>query len=281
MSSLFVRWSEAPGTITSFYRMLGATLFLLPVYIRHQHMRQRGNPPQEKPALADRILIPLALVWMPLLGGLFVAMDHTFWSIALGITRVANATLINNLAPLWVALFAVLIWKEKRPGRFWIGLVLTLLGAGVVFGNTLVENPSFSFGDVLSLFASFFYAAYYLVTQRARQVFNTLPYVFWTCVAATLALFMVNIVWGQPFGGYSTTTWLIFLAAALFSQIGGYFSVSYALGHLPAALVSPTMIAQPVLTALLAIPLVNEPLTAGQVAGGIITLAGIYMVNRT
>ena len=73
---------------------------------------------------------------------------------------------------------------------------------------------------------------------------------------------------------------MTFLGAALISQIIGYFSVGYALGHLPASVVSPTMIAQPMLTALLAIPLAGELLTVEVVLGGIFVLTGIYLVNR-
>jgi drug/metabolite transporter (DMT)-like permease len=82
-------------------------------------------------------------------------------------------------------------------------------------------------------------------------------------------------------GLFTASTYLVFLAAALVSQIVGYFSVTYALGHLPAAVVSPTMIAQPVLTALLAIPFLGEGLQPGQCLGGLTVLAGIYLVNRS
>ena len=65
----------------------------------------------------------------------------------------------------------------------------------------------------------------------------------------------------------------------LVAQIGGYFSVAYALGHLPASVVSPTMILQPVLSALLAIPFTGEMLAPVQWLGGLAVIGGIYMVN--
>ena len=54
----------------------------------------------------------------------------------------------------------------------------------------------------------------------------------------------------------------------------------YALGHLPATITSVGLLAQVPLTALLAMALLREPLSAAQVAGGVIVLAGIYVVNR-
>jgi drug/metabolite transporter (DMT)-like permease len=84
-----------------------------------------------------------------------------------------------------------------------------------------------------------------------------------------------------PVTGYSPQTYLAFLAAALVSQTGGYLAVGYALGHLRASLVAPTMIGQPVVTALLAIPLLGETLSASQWLGGLAVLAGIYLVHRS
>ena len=74
---------------------------------------------------------------------------------------------------------------------------------------------------------------------------------------------------------------LAFIGAAVIPQLGGYLSVGYAQGHLPASVVSPTMIGQPVMTALLAIPLLGETLHGYQVLGGLVVLAGIYMVHRS
>ena len=58
-------------------------------------------------------------------------------------------------------------------------------------------------------------------------------------------------------------------------------SLAYALGHLPASVVSPTMILQPVLTTLFAIPLLGEIPSPWQGIGGVIALIGIYIVNQS
>jgi drug/metabolite transporter (DMT)-like permease len=58
-------------------------------------------------------------------------------------------------------------------------------------------------------------------------------------------------------------------------------ALAYALGHLPASIVAPTMVLQPVVTAILAIPFLGEIPTIWQGIGGAIALAGIYVVNRS
>ena len=266
LSALFVRWAEAPGTITTFYRMAFAALFMLPFYLRHQR-RAAQRPPWR------------LLAWT-LVGGLFTALDHIFWAVGIQYTTVANATLLNYIAPLWVSVFAFLVWKEKMPRVFWIGLVLTLTGAAVVFGNDILRNPHLSRGDLLATISSLFYAAYFLTTQRARRSLDTMSYIWPVVVVCAVILLGVNLAAGIPLTGYSAQAYLTFLGAALISQVIGYFSVGYALGHLPASVVSPTMILQPVFTALLAIPLAGELLSLPQLLGGLAVLLGIFLVNR-
>jgi drug/metabolite transporter (DMT)-like permease len=266
LSSLFIRWAQAPGPVTSFYRMAIAALVLLPAFLLH--LRRNGLP-------------PLRWIFFPLAGGLFTALDHGTWSTAVGFTRVANATLLNNMAPLWVALFAVLIWRERLVGRFWIGLVITMLGAAVVLGSDLLFAPNYHAGNLLALLSSIFYAAYFLITQRGRRHMHALPYVWLVTVFCALGLLIFSRAQQMPLTGFDSRTWLVFLSAALISQVGGYVSIAYALGHLPASIVSPTMISQPVLTALLAVPLVGEYLTLIQWLGCLAVVMGIYLINHS
>jgi len=134
---------------------------------------------------------------------------------------------------------------------------------------------------LLALASGFFYAGYLLSTQRGRESLDPLSYITIMVICATIFSFIINIVLGYQFSGYSQQSWLIFVLLALISQILGYMSVSYALGHLPASVVAPTMIGQPILTTILAIPLLGEIPQSIQLAGGLITLAGIYLVHNS
>jgi drug/metabolite transporter (DMT)-like permease len=90
----------------------------------------------------------------------------------------------------------------------------------------------------------------------------------------------LSLALGQPLTGYPLASYLNLLAVALITQVGGYLAINYALGHLPASLVSPTLLGQPVVTALLAVPLLGEAITAVQVLGGVLVLGGIALLHR-
>ena len=52
------------------------------------------------------------------------------------------------------------------------------------------------------------------------------------------------------------------------------------MGHLPAARVSVTLLGQSVVTAILGIFFLGEALSLADIAGGMLVLLGIYLVNQ-
>ncbi|MGE5124241.1 MAG: DMT family transporter [Acidobacteriaceae bacterium] len=266
-SAMFGKWANAPGPVIGFYRIGLATLALLPIFLHRQRKYH--------------VRLPIAVLLFPILGGIFTALDHGTWNSSLRYTSAANATLLGNTAPLWVAIFSWLIFRQRLRGLFWLGLAFALGGAFTVLGSDFVRHPTIGLGDLLAMAAGVFYAGYFVVTERGRQKLDTLTYVWLVDVVATFSLLLIT--WGMkmPLTGYPTQSYLAFLGAALVSQVGGYLSIGYALGHLPASVVSPTLIGQPVVTAILAIPLLGEGLRSEQWLGGLVVLLGIYLVHRS
>lgn len=264
-SAMFVRWAQAPGPVTGFYRIFFSTLLLGGIFAVQKKLRPLNGRG-----------------WFyPLLGGLFTACDFALWNTSVQYTTAANATLLGNTAPLWVALGAWLIFHERLTSRFWSGLSLALAGAVLLIGSDFLRHPLPGLGDLLAVGAGIFYAAYLLITQRGREHFNPPEYIFWVGMAASLGLGIINRALGYSLTGYPLQSWLVFLGTAIVSQLIGYLSISYALGHLPARIVSPTLIAQPILTTFLAIPILGEIPLPVQWLGSALALIGIYLVHRS
>lgn len=265
LSAMFVRWADAPGPMTGFYRMFLAAAILAPfVAVK---------------CLRNCAIQPKTLIF-PLIGGIATGCDLALWNTALSYTTAANATLIGNSAPLWVALAGLIFFKERLGRDFWFGLLLALGGAALIMGSDFILHPRLGIGDLMTVGTSLFYAVYFLSTGQGRKFIEPLAYTWLIALFAAVTLFLINLFLGNSFTGFSSATWLSFLGAALVSQVIGYFSMTYALGHLPASVVSPTMIGQPVMTTLLAIPLLGEIPGKFQLIGGLIALSGIYLVNQ-
>lgn len=263
-SAMFVRWADAPGPVTAFYRLFFSIFLLFPFFL---------------PRARKNTAIKTRSVWLPLLAGVFTACDLALWTSSLSYTTAANATLLGNTAPLWVALGTWLILKQQLSKAFWRGLAITLAGAALIMGTDFILHPRFGIGDLMATFTGFFYGGYYLITEKSRVQFDSVIHIWFVGVGASLSMFIINLVLGYSLTGYDAQTWLVFLASAVVSQLIGYMALAYALGHLPASIVAPTMVLQPVVTALLAIPLLQEIPTIWQGIGGAIALVGIYIVN--
>lgn len=265
-SALFVRWAAAPGPVTGFYRMALSSLILTPLAVSAG--RNGRN-------------LPMPGVRLAILAGLFLSVDLALWNTAVNITTAANATLFANTAPLWVALATWLLFRERLTGRFWVGLLVTLTGAAAVLGTDFLRHPTLGLGDLLALSAGVFYAGYYLATERGRRHLAPTHHVWLAGIASSLALLVLSLALHLPLTGYSLQTYLAFLGLALITQVTGYVALSYALGHLPASVVSPSMVGQPLVTALLAIPFLGEVLRPAQWVGGAAVIAGILLIHQS
>jgi drug/metabolite transporter (DMT)-like permease len=261
-SAIFVKLADVPGSVSAFYRSAIAASVVIPWWLRTKH---------PYPNRRDTRLI--------LLAGVFFGIDIVLWNSGIMLTSAATATLLANNAPLWVGLGSFFIFGEKLSYKFWVGLTISMAGMLLLVGIEAIKTFNFNMGDILSISASFFYAGYILITQRIRQRIDTLTFTAFFIVSCTAVTFVFNVLLGNPFFGFSLESWLSLIALGLITHLGGWLTINYALGHLKAAQASVSLLAQAVVTAIVAIPILNEYLNTDQIIGGILVLSGIYFVN--
>jgi drug/metabolite transporter (DMT)-like permease len=277
-SAIFTKWAALPGSVSAFYRVLIATAALTIPYLLYVYRRRQRERLLQVEQRAPRM--GWGLFGITVLAGLFFALDLVFWNTALRITSAANATLLGNLSTVWVSLGALLLFHESLKRRFWLGMVIALAGTIVIVGRDVFAHPDLGWGDLLSVGSSTFYAGYLLTTNRARRRMGTMPFMWISSVAATIMLLGYVLLTGAELTGFSAEQWWSLIALGLVSHALGWLAINYSLGHLPAPLASVTLLSQPVITALLAVPLLSEHLSVYQIVGGALVLFGIYIVNR-
>ena len=265
-SAIFIVQAAAPGTVSAFYRMaVAAVLVALPFAGRARRAEEA---------------LPATGIKLALLGGLLFALDVAFWATGITLSGATIPTLMANTAPLWVGLGAMVFFHERQPRLFWFGLAIAMTGAAVVLGAGTLRASEVGLGTFFGLLAAVFYGAYYLVTQRGRVHLSTLTYFWITTATATGSLLLFNLLLGQPLTGYSAQTYIYFLALGVVAQTLGWLTINYAQGYLPASIVAPTLLGQPVLTAVFAVFLLGERITPWQAIGGLLVLLGVYLVHR-
>ncbi len=265
MSAIFIKWANAPGPVSGFFRMAIAAPILALPFARQV---RRSAPLSRRHVL------------FAMLAGLFFSGDIASYGTAVLIAPVANITLLGNTAPLWVGIGSMVLFKDRLRPAFWAGLLIALFGVVGIIAQDVLANPHFSVADLLGVISGFCYGMFFLATERARTGLRSL--VAWWISAATcgVTLFLVSLVLQLSLVGYPADTYINLAALALVTQIGGWLALNFALGHLKAAVVSPTLLFQPVFTAIVAVPLLGQALTVPQVVGGAIVLAGIFLVHR-
>lgn len=263
---IFVKLAGTPGDVTAFYRLLIASLALtFPVVI---NWRQ------------GKVRLPRAAVGIGLLGGLAFAINMTMWSTALTLTTAANVTLLDNTAPLWVGLGAWLLFRERLKPLFWVGLAAAMGGATLIVGLDAFRGFEVNPGDLIALAAGVVYAVYLLVTQRAREEIDNLTYLWLFTASGLVVVTLYTALLGNLFVGLTLKSYLALLGLGLVSQLGGWLLINHAMGQLRASLISVTLLGQPITATVLAVLILGEVPDAWIVIGGLITLAGIYIVLR-
>jgi drug/metabolite transporter (DMT)-like permease len=268
-SPIFVRLSIVGPLTTAFWRLSLALIPLAGLFRLRSETDDQRKPPRLP---AEHMLAALP--------GVFLAGDLAVWHVSLHLTSVANATLLANMAPIFVTLASWLVLRQRIRRAFVGGLALSLTGIIVLKGGVAGIAGGQVVGDVLALTASAFYAGYILVVGRAREKFQAGSIMLWSTISAAVCTLPLALTLEREFVPATLMGWAILCSLAWISQVAGQTFITYALGWLPAAFSSLTLLIQPVVAAIIAWVVLREPLSPSQIAGGLIVLAGIGIARR-
>jgi drug/metabolite transporter (DMT)-like permease len=208
--------------------------------------------------------------------------------------------LLNNLSPLWIAIYVTLVGRAARGPLLIAGSVLAAAGVALVLlgsggsagrgegagdqGVGLMATPQAAGGVLLALSGSMLIAYSQVLTRRLVQGRDPLAL---TAIGAgwgalpLLALVLVGIG-GAP-GDYvaasAETRWRL-LWLGVMSTAMNFGLWSYALAHLPVSRVTPLQYLIAPCGVALAVALLGEPVGAPMVLGTVAILAGIALARR-
>lgn len=267
-SPIFVRLSEVGPMTTAFWRVALAFIPLL-VWSKAMPDVKRNARPE---SLADYFWLS-----MP---GIFLAADLAAWHLALHMTSVANATLLANLAPIFVTLGSWAIFRAHVSRIFLIGLATALIGVVVLKGGPAALGDGKLAGDATAAVAAIFYAGYILVIGRLRVRFSTRTIMIWSTASAAICMLPVSLIFETNLIPLTLFAWAVLAGLAFISHAAGQGMITYALAFLPPAFSSLTLLLQPVVAAALAWFVLSEPIGLMQAIGGVIVILGILVARR-
>ena len=266
LAPIFVRLAGVGPTAAAFWRVFLALPVLYMLQWATTSAASRGD--QARKGGSTLIL------W---LAGLAFAGDLAVWHQSIHLTSIANSTLLTNLAPVFLTLVLHFGFGQRHAPRFWLGLVLALVGAVVLLAGSLRIGPETVLGDLCAIVTAMFYAAYQLLVSRGRQNFSALDVMLRSSAGAAVVLLVITVATGEPFWPRDAHSWAILAALAVISHVGGQGLIAWALAHLPASFSSVTLLVQPIAATIFAWLILSEGFGPQQVLGGVIVMAGILL----
>lgn len=267
LSSIFVKFSQAPSAVTAAWRLLWTVLFLTPVVA--------GKPLVRRELLQT----PRKLLWLSILSGLFLAIHFVLWFESLRHTSVASSTTIVCTEVIWVCLGFCLFLKGKVTGKAIAAIGVTLLGSILIALSDSGRGGQL-YGDILALLAAIAVAVYTLIGRVVREKLSTTVYTYMVYTACALVLIATCLLQGEHLLAYGWSAVIVGALLAVFSTILGHSIFSWCLKYFSPAFVSASKLCEPVVAAVLAGFLFGELPGWLQITGGILILGGVLWYSR-
>ncbi len=206
-------------------------------------------------------------------------------------------SIMGAIFPLWLVVIGLFISKTMIPQKAIIGLVLGFGGVCVIFYEHLQDffNADFRFGIVLSLMATLTWAAATIYTKKHAASFN--PYFglgLQMLIAGTCLLTFTKIGSTFSFSGAAAghvksfipfteipwQSWAAITYLIIFGSLIAFVAYLYALQNLPTEQASIYAYINPMVAVICGSVIFNEKITLFITIGGLVTLLGVYLVNK-
>lgn len=219
-------------------------------------------------------------------GFVAIVLAESLQAMALKYTSVANVTLLSHgTLSLFTALWALLLFKQRIAPTGWAGAVLALVGVGLVaafgHGGGLRFDTDTMTGNGLSLFRSVEHSCYLLMLSQWLQKRSAVQVTIYNCVFGALWLLPYTI-WKSisfPWGEVAPVVWWALFWTIVPTTLYAFLAWNWAMGKVGAITATNMFYLMPVSSAVAAWLLLGEPITFGQVMGGVVIIVGIVLLR--
>lgn len=194
--------------------------------------------PENALALRFAVVVPLVVPGLLITGGWAIAREHwprliltgvgmfgSCWFTVQGFARVAAGlgTVISMVEPIIIALLAWAFLREALYPRIWAGLIVSLIGAAVLFWPDITAstaNPVDAVGIYFLLAAPTCWAVYTIGAKPLLSHYSGFAISGWSMLlAAPLILLMASKTYAELVATTSARTWTERLYLATFHSL--------------------------------------------------------------
>lgn len=174
LNGVIVNWVPLDAYTIAFFRVLFATLALLPVMLLTQR----------------REMAEAAKAWREMLAlGVLLSLGWSFLFQSMKMIAIANAVLLNYMAPIFVALLSPIFLKEKIERVTILALATSMVGMILISSQQNQHSTGLDLlGIIFGLLAGLAYAGFIILSKRIVAGFSSLAVAFYAYLATTIFL---------------------------------------------------------------------------------------------
>jgi drug/metabolite transporter (DMT)-like permease len=223
--------------------------------------------------------------------GLTLAVFNSMWTFSVQFNGAAVATVWAFSSPAMTAVLSRIVYKERIGWVKAASIALSLVGMVFVSG---AQNPDTwqlnAIGILFGLLTGLFFAIYNLEGKHASdEHIDSWTALLYSFAIATFFLFFFNLgidlLYKKPalsemlWLGNSLSGWGILFFLGVAPTLGGFGLYTLSMRYIPATSANLVATLEPVMTAVWAYFFLQEMLTASQLMGGVLILAGVVLLR--
>jgi drug/metabolite transporter (DMT)-like permease len=192
------------------------------------------------------------------------------WLYALPLIPLAQLFAIEFTAPLWTALMAPLILRERLTGWRTAAVLLGFTGALIVVRP---GSAALNMGTIMALAAAIGFAIHYIITKRLMLRDPAFTVIFyWTLMQTIIASILILVDFQIP--DAKSLAWILVVAIC---GLTAHFGIARAMAHADAIIVTPMDFLRLPLIVLVAAAVYGEPADPLVLLGGALVLIANFL----
>jgi len=258
-AGIFAVLTSAPGIVLTFYRLwLSTGFFFVLVYASGRRLTWKT----------------MRASWP---GGILLAGDMAMFFSAVKLTSIVDVTVILAMQPALVFIVARRLFGERLARWDVLWIVLAIAGVTVTVIGPSVSARHRVAGDLLAVGALLCWSGYWLVAKRARAKVDALEYTAGVTVVAALTVIPILLVSGQALSRVRTGDWLWISLLAIVPG-AAHLLMNWAHRYVDASISSAISCLNPLVAAVAALVILDQPLTPVQVGGALAGLVAVAVI---
>lgn len=236
--------------------------------------------------LSRKAVFPKGKEWRPILILSFLnfMLSNALSTWGVQYISAGLGSIIGAIFPLWIVVIGLFASGEKMKRKAVAGLLLGFGGICVIFYEYLDDfiRPEFRFGILLSLASTWSWAFGTLYTKKQAAHFNPYFSLGLQMLISGAVLVLGSFATGNatPFEAIPWQSWLSILYLVVFGSVLSFIAYLYALQNLSTEQASLYAYINPIVAVLLGAVIFDEVLSGFLLAGVLIALYGVYLVNK-